>query len=340
VRGLPAFGLAAVAAWAVWASATAAETAHEPKPPREDCTLAEAEKLNVARFAADPERYSGRCVHARGIIVHRGFVRNRRDLYERAAGEEASPMIAVYGAERDTTGTQQLWIARTYADVVAYAYSCDELVDYVFASAERANAEARANPGEGQVLRIPFIPGLCHYRRGPLLFVSQWTALPGMPTRLTDRGSARRYGNLEEVNARWPHYDEVKAAVLAWIDPVRVRDVSRVSTALAILPDRGPGDTERKWAAWLTDPAVSPLAFLIGMQQNPPIKIFLEPAGRNAEGYRAYACVCKTHDCEGQWPFHSIDAYPQLEDPYACFDIAEREGAAHVSTDLLQYFRD
>jgi hypothetical protein len=238
VRGFLALHWIAAAALAIPAYASADEVTSGPQPPRRDCALAESVPLNITQFKASPRRYGGRCVHVRGIIAQRGFVRDRRELYTRRM-RDWGPQIAVYGPENDTTATRQLWTARTYADIVAYAYSCAELSAYAAASAERANAEARARakPGEAQSLFLPFVPGLCHYSSGPVLLISQWTALPDLPTRLVDRASARRYRNLDEVDKRWPRYAEVHALIVKWIDLVRQNDISALTQ---FIRDRGP----------------------------------------------------------------------------------------------------
>jgi hypothetical protein len=311
--------LAAFCLFAALAGAQAASPDQSAPPldqPRENCTLAESIPLDNKAFRRDPDRFGGRCVHVRGIIYERGFVRDATELYEYETQRDKRPMIAVYGKER--AGDMHLWGSRTYADIVAYTYSCKRLWDYASASAKLETAAAQARGDD--TLTIPFVAGRCHYDDGPVLWVSDWTPLPELPTRLYDSAAARKYRNLDEVRERWRHYDEVKRIVITWLDLVRTRDRAGLTDFLARMGGTIDGLAPKE-ADGLTDPVRSPVAFLIGRPATPNVTIFLQrrQRGDNERDYMAYGCMCKEPDCSKRWPFHSADT--DTLSPYLCIGV-------------------
>jgi hypothetical protein len=304
-------GLLALAA----SRAVAADSSPAPQPPREDCAAEESVSVDIDRFRANPSRYAHRCVRVRGLIAWRGLVRDPGELYDRSNGTAVlrgrDPMIALYGAEHDATGKLELWGARTYADIIAYAYSCDEFTSYVMA--------------RGGFM----VSGLCHYRSGPVLWVSRWTAIPEVAPRLSGWRAARRHGNLLEVNERWRHFVEANSAVAAWFELVRTRDIAGLAGALSFLRPASAelSEMDRKWALRLMQPE-SPIAFLIGRVSPPRLTILLaRPRGdEERDAYQAYGCVCRTDDCSGRWPFHSLDTEPALDHPYVCVEVTGESG--------------
>lgn len=314
--------------------AAAAESRPEPQPPRKDCTRAESVPLDAGAFTRNPQRYGGRCVHVRGIVVWRGFVRDRTELYDWGSGKVDSAMIAVYG--EDESGGEDLWRTRTYADIVAYTYSCEELTEYSFWSAERDNAaeaaRAKATNAAVTVSYMPFVSGLCHYRGGPVLWISEWTPLPELPTTLHDGSSARRYRNIDEVNERWPHFAEAHSVVAQRFEQFRKMDraahVDYYRKMFARMQDG------QKMADQLADEAWRRFSFLSGRTDLPPIKMFLGRPSRDANGtYVAFGCVCKEADCSKRWPIHSMDTDAQPDWPYVCIPVRGEPGKPAVAKD-------
>lgn len=295
------------------------------KPPREDCTSANSEPLDVAQFAADPRKYGGHCVQVRGIIVARGFVRDQRELYETFSGASAgSPIIGVYGKEYATDGQSNLWGARVWADIFAYTYSCEEFSAHSWESARRANEEAEAR-GE-RATHFPFIAGLCHYRGGPVLWVSSWTVVPGLSTQLQSESDVERYRNLVEADERWSHFKDTRTVFVTWLDLVRSSDPTPLveyylKRYYSNLPN---GRDSAKTRAEATRGAFS---FLVGRAM-PPIKVLLYTASyrRNETDFTAYGCICKETDCAGRWPTHTLDAAGDRASPFMCTEIAAIEG--------------
>jgi len=152
-------------------------------PLREDCTVSEAVPATLEDFISHPNRLIGKCISVRGFVAFRDVVPNLQWLYQRPNSDKR---VALYG--KNPPGVE-LWAMRSYADMVGYAYSCEQLWAFSHAQAEQEIEEAKKRGSEEII--VPFIAGSCHYHGGPLLWVSQITVDENSPNRLFGPSAAK-----------------------------------------------------------------------------------------------------------------------------------------------------
>jgi hypothetical protein len=179
---------------------------------------------------------------------------------------------------------------------------------------------------------MALITGECHDRGGPALFVSQWKTIQGMPNRLTGRQAAERYGDLFEMDPRWPYAVEVQGIANEWFRLLRAQDGEGLQTLLRLEGVSDQSFSDDMLMRHYTQSADSPYAALFGTAVPPVIKYFQGvPYGSRAGDYQAYGCACKSGDCEGDWPIHSQDSEPaDAAWPYVCVRVGRYEGRLSV----------
>jgi hypothetical protein len=294
---------------------------------RFDCRMDESTPLDLAGFVAAPDQYMGRCVHARGIIAFRRFYPDALSLYSTRSPEG---LVAVYGQDSSEDG-ESLWVARKPVDLIGYTYTCEEYSRYADASIEAKSQAAKAR-GENYAA-MALITGECHDRGGPALFVSQWKTIQGMPNRLSGREAAERFGDLFEMDQRWPYAVEVQSIAKEWFRLLRAQDAEGLQTLLRLEQVADRSYTDDMLMRHYTHSAESPYAALFGAAESPIIKYFQSgvPYGSLVGDYQAYGCACKSGDCQEEWPIHSQDTEPaDMEWPYICVRVGRYEGRLSV----------
>jgi hypothetical protein len=296
-------------------------------PLRLDCRMDESAPLDFAQLVAAPGQYMGRCVHARGVIAFRRFYPDASSLYSARSPAE---LVAVYGEDSSEDG-ESLWVARKPVELVGYTYTCEEYARYADASIEAKRQAARAR-GENYAA-MALITGECHNRGGPALFVSRWKTIKGESNRLSGREAAERYGDMFEMDQRWPYAVEVQSIAKEWFRLLRTQDTEGLQTLLRLERVSDESYSDEMLMRHYTHSAESPYAALFGAADSPIIKYFQTgvPYGSRAGDYQAYGCACKSADCEDDWPIHSQDTEPaDAEWPYICVRIGRYEGRLSV----------
>ena len=288
-------------------------------PLREDCTASEAIPIALEDFASDPDLYIGKCVRTHGLIAFRSIFPDLHRLYT-AYYLPANP-IAVYGKNLD-----DLWGMRKFADVVGFAYSCEQLWTRAEMNADKETEEAKKRGSQDEY--IPFIAGECHYHGGPLIYLSQISVDENSPTRLSGI-TAGRYGNLKPLHADVPQAAEIRGFLEPIFESMEKRDEATLRSRLQEL---GAGDAHNQ-AKDLLDPRKSPFSFLFGANVELNVHYFVlrQPATYTPNRYIAVGCVCKKNDCDGLWPIATADAGANPDWPFACISVERDEDYKSVN---------
>jgi hypothetical protein len=282
--------------------------------PREDCSVSEAIPATLEDFISHPNRLLDKCIHVHGFVAYRSVVPNIQWLYERSKPEDR---VALYG--KDPPG-KELWaINRNYADLVGFAYSCEQLGAFTQAEADRAEEEAKKN-GSDTVI-ISMLTGNCHYHGGPLLWVSQITLDQNSPTRLFGPVAAK-LGNLIPMLPSAPNAAERTNAIAPIFEFFRKQDKEGLQAHLEKLEDASAG----AFANDVGDPQ-GPFSFLRGEAKVPDVHYFIprDSTDSAADYYYAIGCICKTDGCDGKWPIAEMDTDNEPEWPYACIRVMKAD---------------
>jgi hypothetical protein len=284
-------------------------------PLRKDCTAGEAIPITLEALASHPDQFIGKCVRTRGLVAFRNIFPSLQSLYEESNPEKR---VAIYGK---SPPDYELWGMRKFADVIGYAYSCEQLGMNAEIEDQKRADEAKTNGSKTVV--ISFLAGECHYHGGPVIYVSQIAVDEGAPTRLFGP-DATKYANLVRLPPDAPHFTEVASAIAPAFEFVRKQDDVALKAHLEKLGTRN-ASSETVEAV---DPRKSPFAFLLGSSRVPEVHYFV-PKRPNAESegrYLAIGCVCKMDDCERKWPIALSDTVADPDWPYACM-TAEKNGS-------------
>jgi hypothetical protein len=221
--------------------------------------------------------------------------------------------VAIYG--KSPPG-MELWGMRSYADLIGFAYSCEQLWDLSEAQADQANEEAKKRGSNEET--ISFISGECHYHGGPLLWVSQITVDEGIANRLFG-GAGAKYGDIMPMLPDAPHAAAITNAIAPIFEFVRKQDKAGLEAHLKKLGNGG--------ASYNANDAIdlrqATFSFLMGAPKTPDVHYFVPNERiRGADGdYAAIGCVCKVEDCDGKWPIAYMDATNRPGWPYSCIQI-------------------
>ncbi len=286
---------------------------------RTNCTRAESVEIDIGKFSTNPEPYIGRCVHARGIIADRSFFPSLQVMYNSRIPPERK--IAISG------DNETLWGMRKFVDIVAFAYSCQELGRSAQAKADRQDADLSARGEEAGTL--VFIAGNCHYFSSPVLHVSERAPVEGEPVRLTGASTGRSFGNLIEIQTTSPSARTIRDHIQTRLDFIRARDFDGLKNFM-----RADGLSEedaQEAIRYLLLENDAPFAFLAGVSTPPVVRYFgIKGEPRSARNFDSYRCVCKTADCEGLWPISSLDTEKRPEWPYSCMHVRGIEGDVYL----------
>ena len=288
-------------------------------PPRGDCTAAESIPASLERFLSRPSRFMNKCIRVRGFVAFRSVAPSLEWLYQ---SPDTDKLIAIYG--EDSSGAN-LWGLRAYADLVGFAYSCEQLGEFVYAEADRANAEAKKAGRDTE--SFPFISGNCHYHGGPLLWVSQATVDKAAPNRVFGKRNAK-YGDLVPMASSARYASEITGAIAPMFDLIRQRDKSGLKTYLEKL---GVGSASFD-SDLAIDPEKTPFSFLLGASSTPVVHYFVsKDRARGAFGdYAAVGCICKSDGCDGKWPIAYMDVRYEPDWPYSCIQISKEGDLMNV----------
>jgi hypothetical protein len=275
--------------------------------PHYECKRENAVALDLDRFAANPETYAGRCIHARGFKIAGFFYPDLTTFYSGWGIPEPNKQIRLFGRE-DRTGHDFLDVRET-VDLTALAYSCNELNRRFF---DELQLQGLISSGR---------PCPSYNDRGAILLVSDWRPISGKPRRLAGPSAMAKYGQLLDVTDDGEHASQVSAVAEKWFDAVRRQDVDAFMQVTGSLED------ERDDVSKLLSSNGSAVRFLFGKTVNPTIKYFLtrspldEPSVPIKVTSRAFGCVCRTADCTNLWPINWNDTYFDREWPYFCIEI-------------------
>ena len=257
------------------------------------CNRQTATSVTVRQLLTNYAPYVETCVRIHGFVAQRSLYESIESFYDHRRTLPEPGYIGVYG-----TALQEdwLWAYRNGADLVGTLSACNLI---------------EAPPPQDNV--IVMIIGDCHYRDGPIIYVSELIPDPSTPRRLFGAEAYARYGALAPVAAV-----EIKAGtrrtIHALFDAIRRRDAKKMKALL-----KWPFDSRDGELADAVNPARSPYAFLIGMRRLPPIQYFRttenDPRERTMEG-----CVCKQDDCTRIWPITRWDANAEEAWPYVCIE--------------------
>lgn len=247
------------------------------------CRRSDSLTISGAQFMAHYNRYVGHCLHLRGLIAARAYFPSVVALYR-----SRRRAAATYSAS-DEIG-DELWSKRSMVDLVARVTTCARIWSSAEAEAEETNRKAKATGST--IVSIPFISGLCHYSDGPALLVSLIKWREAEPTRLTTKADRARYGNIVPVEPSASGMDVVVAVTEGWFAEHR----SDRTADLGWLPP-------------------APLSIAYFREKN--------WEDRAADTILSVGCVCRTADCNAEWPIHTADTWNHDKWPYYCIEIED-----------------
>ncbi|HET7083426.1 MAG TPA: hypothetical protein VFI23_01550 [Rhizomicrobium sp.] len=266
-----------------------------------------------------PNRFIDKCIHVRGFVAFRDVVPSLQWLYEHPKLDER---VALYG--RNPPGVE-LWAMRNYADLVGFAYSCEQLGTFAEAQTEQKNEEAKKKGSD--VESIPFIAGNCHYRGGPVLWVSLITVDENSPNRLFGPAAAK-FSSLTPMLPSTAHATEIANAIGPIFEFMRKQDKAGLEAHLEKIGDGGASSHAND----AVDTNQNPFSFLLGAPKAPDVHYFVPKERiRGAAGnYASIGCVCKIDDCDGKWPIAELDASNKPQWPYSCIRAAKEDNILFV----------
>jgi hypothetical protein len=169
------------------------------------------------------------------------------------------------------------------------------------------------------------LAGYCHYYGDAIIYVARSRILTPGPLRLTGTDAAKAFGDIDDLRPSDDRYNEVWKRVTEWFDAVRrpnspqFKDYATDHCAPVASGDR----LTRECGAEIEER----FAFLRNGLP-PAIKFYsrrTKPLYGPQSDYLALGCVCRTANCEGQWPIHSVDTSSSAW-PYVCVHVS-REGS-------------
>ncbi len=261
------------------------------------CTPERAEKATIARIAADPAAWLGKCVTVSGLYAS-------ERLY--------ADVDAAYGMTRASIGgfvdgkgsVEGFWQADFTGRVSDCAVAEHELQTGLLRS-----------PGislDGRTLG-------CVAPEGPfLLFMSVHDF---RPAKIVRRLPGAKGGDLAAAPDGWAQRAEVEGIMVEFLTALRADDIE--------------GLTRLVGNDYAADQLVEGPETAISNLKNPAdrkLQVFVHGA-QTADGFASEACYCLTKDCAKRWPTSRRDADNQPERPYACVRIdSSRKGEAWTYT--------
>lgn len=292
------------------------------------CTAAEAKPVALRELQRDPAAFLPQCVRIEGISsagreVYADVGDFYRHLTQMIASHPEGIGVGLYWSKRSVGQIGY----RERVEVIGRAFSCSELY--------REAKEAQDEKYAGAVARPPppMLAGYCHYYGDAIIFVARARIVDAGPLRLTGPDAAKEFGDLDDLRSTDERYSDVWKRVTQWFDAVRRfsspqhDDFMKSHCGGA----KDPSAEERKAENECRADQQKRLAAL-GTKSLPPIRFFLrntKPAYGSPEDYLAIGCVCRTTNCEGLWPMHSIDADSSAW-PYLCAHVERERGAFKV----------
>lgn len=292
------------------------------------CDSAHSIPADVRIMARAPRRWLGRCVRLDGFVGGRYFFADAGGAYAELADDHEDHRndgwVGLYF--EPTVGRQPL----QRGTVVGRVQDCGH--DY-------AAEAARAGPNT-----IVMSIGYCHYQSGLILTSAAFRSSgPAQFGRLMAPADRARFGNLEAERGNLRAPVEVVALADRFLAGVLAGDGAGLATFVGywseLNPDTPAGRSEQQ--AYLAGEPGSPLRPIRLATRPPQRTYFRERRSRDQEswGWRPvwHICFCRTGDCTGRWPIHSVDATAGPNRPYACVRATNgedpREPQNHVAID-------
>ena len=257
-----------------------------------------ATPVTVAEISAHPDRWLNKCVAVRGYFWNGRLFEDRDALYRGSPvsfPEEGSPQNVI--GEYGTRHRKQAWPSwPVFAVVTGLIGTCQPIntINY----------------------------GFCAFGNQHRLVVRSSKVMFGSRTlqRATGEVERDRVGDLEPVDATWPHYAFATSRVLAWLAAAHVGDVREMGKLDGYVGE--PYPTHPSYHAILTAKS-GPLAELRDRSRSMQISVFeltTDPRShRGPEAFSAVVCFCRFRSCNAVWPISHLDAEPGR--PYACVSV-------------------
>lgn len=249
------------------------------------CTPENATATTIAKVAADPAAWMGRCVAVDGLYVNERIYADADAIY----GVNANFLGGFIDGMQPLSGA---WRGSFVGRVT----------DCAVAEATLLNGQLRG-PGINQNGRTLG----CLVPKGPMLMFMTGSDLKA--SGLKRRLPGAKGGDLTAASEDWAHYKPMMEIAAAFAAAMR----SDSDAALGKLLGNGYRATELRSGA---DTAFA------GLKQSkaPQVKLFryADPLPGLAAGE---ACYCLKADCEKRWPIDGRDADNQPGRPYACLRI-------------------
>jgi hypothetical protein len=259
-------------------------------------------------MARAPDRWLGRCVRISGYVAGRYFFADVGGAYARFAEDRDDRRndgwLGLYFIDRHVVSRPM-----QRGTVVGVVHDCGR--DY-------AAEEARAGPNT-----LVMSTGYCHYQSGLVLLPATFSSSGSARfERKVSEAARRRFGNLEpERPGNRPPPAVVRLAD-RFLSGVRRGDGAGLATFVLPWSDEVPPETPAAQAAFrkrLAGEPGSPLRPIRLAGSNPQRVYFRE---RQSPSWNLpptwHICFCRTGDCTGRWPIHSIDATAGPSRPYIC----------------------
>ena len=314
------------------AATTHALTAEAPKrlseAPEEyvfGCEPTEARAVSIRDLHDNPAAYLRQCVRIVGVSAGgRDVVADIADYYlhmtQLLEGRTEGIGIGLY-ASKLTTGSIS---ERERVEVIGRAYSCEELY---------REAEAASDEKYGGTAPPPMLGGYCHYYGNAIVFAARSRILEPGPLRLAGAEAAKAVGDLDDLVARDTRYTEVWKRATQWFDAVRRESSPQHDDFLDVCGRLPQPTTDADARVRECRDSRRRELLILGRGRLPPIKYFVRHIKPwyfpGADDYYALGCVCRTANCEGKWPIHSIDSASPAW-PYFCAHVVRENGAYKV----------
>ena len=274
--------------------------------PHADCTPENARAVDMHDVARHPERYSGTCVVANGVVSGWFLFDSVDSLYRRTDddGQNRAPSgrLGLYpqAASDDLPGVVQ-------GDVVGVVGTCNAL--------------------EGP--NVIMVLGYCHHYGGAILIVSKITPTSAVMTRRTSERDRQRIGDLAFAPVAWRDLPAITSRAWQWLRAIENGDIAEFARLAHEQPENMRVDDANSEAHAVFSAEDSPFAYLRGSHTTPQLAVFVEkrPGDLVASmahvtfAREAHACFCRESDCRGRWPISESDAANASQHPYVCADI-------------------
>jgi hypothetical protein len=251
------------------------------------CPPNRAEETTVAKIAADPKAWMGKCITVSAIY-------NSERLYSDIDAIYGKPGGSIGGFVDGKGSIEGFWTGKFTGRVADCKVAEDELATGLLRS-----------PGislDGRTLG-------CVNPEGPfLLFMSQREFAPATLVRRLRKSVGADGGDLKPAGKDWPNLAAVEKVAHDVVEALRAGD-AKTLTGYGMRPFT---------AEQLLTSEATAIADL-RKPGNRPLQVLTDRTSNAAE-----ACFCRTKDCSAKWPIASRDADNQTSRPYACIRVTPK----------------